>query len=131
MFHRFDYSDYKTNAHQILILAANHLLGLEDGKKRFLDVMAAITRSFSLCGTLDEAVPLRKEIAFFSAIRAAIIKHTTIDTKLSEEQKNSIMKQILDNAVIAEGVADIFKLAGLDKPNIALLSDEFLEDVRN
>ena len=130
MFHRFDYSDYKTNAHQILILAANHLLGLEDGKKRFLDVMAAITRSFSLCGTLDGAAPLRQEIAFFSAIRAAIVKHTTIDTKLTEEQKNSTMKQILDNAVIAEGVADIFKLAGLDKPNIALLSDEFLEDVR-
>lgn len=109
----------------------NHLLGLKDGKKRFLDVMASITRSFSLCGTLDGAAPLRKEIAFFSAIRAAIIKHTTIDSKLTEELKNSALKQILDNAIIAEGVADIFKLAGLDKPNISLLSDEFLEDVRN
>jgi type I restriction enzyme R subunit len=131
MLHSFDYSDYLTNAHQILILAANHILGLKDGKKRFLDVMASITRAFSLCGTLDGAAPLRKEIAFFSAIRAAIIKHTTIDTKLMEEQKNSTLKQILDNAVIAEGVTDIFELAGLDKPNIALLSDEFLEDVRN
>jgi type I restriction enzyme R subunit len=131
MFHGFDYSDYKINAHQILILAANHILGLKDGKKRFLDVMASITRAFSLCGTLDEAAPLRKEIAFFSAIRAAIVKYTTIDTKLTEEQKNSALKQILDNAIIAEGVADIFKLAGLDKPNIALLSDEFLDDVRN
>ena len=92
--------------------------------------MAAITRAFSLCGTLDEAEPLRKEIAFFSAIKAAIIKHTTVDRKLTEEQKNSALKQILDNAVIAGGVADIFALAGLDKPNIALLSDEFLEDVR-
>jgi type I restriction enzyme R subunit len=131
MFHGFDYSDYKTNAHQILILAANHILGLKDGKKRFLDVMASITRAFSLCGTLDGAAPLRMEIAFFSAIRAAIVKYTTIDTKLTEEQQNSALKQILDNAVIAEGVADIFKLAGLDKPNIALLSDEFLEDVHN
>ena len=131
MFHGFDYSDYKTNAHRILVLAANHLLGLKDGKKRFLDVMASITKAFSLCGTLDEAAPLRKEIAFFSAIRAAIVKHTTIDTKLTEEYKNSALKQILDNAVIAEGVADIFTLAGLDKPNIALLSDEFLDDVRN
>ena len=130
MLHSFDYSDYLTNAHHILILAANHILGLMDGKKRFLDVMASITRAFSLCGTLDGAAPLRKEIAFFSAIRAAIIKYTTIDTKLMEEQKNSTLKQILDNAVIAEGVTDIFKLAGLDKPNIALLSDEFLEDVR-
>lgn len=131
LFHGFDYSDYQTNAHQILILAANHILGVKDGKKRFLDAMAAITRAFSLCGTLDEAEPLRKEIAFFSAIRAAIVKHTTVDSKLTEEQKNSALKQILDNAVIAEGVADVFALVGLDKPNIALLSDEFLEDVRN
>lgn len=131
MFYGFDYSDYLTSAHQILVLAANHILGLKDGKKRFLDVMASISRAFSLCGTLDEAAPLRKEIAFFSAIRAAIVKHTTVDMKLMEEQKNSTLKQILDNAVIAEGVADIFKLAGLDKPNIALLSNEFLEDVRS
>ena len=130
LFHGFDYSDYATRAHQILILAANHILGLKDGKKRFLDAMAAITRAFSLCGTLDEAEPLRTEIAFFAAIRAVIVKHTTVDSKLTEEQKNSALKQILDNAVIAEGVADVFALAGLDKPNIALLSDEFLEDVR-
>ncbi len=131
LFHGFDYSDYQTKAHQILVLAANHILGVADGKKRFLDAMAAITRAFSLCGTLDEAEPLRKEIAFFAAIRAAIVKHTTVDSKLTEEQKNSALKQILDNAIIAEGVADVFALAGLDKPNIALLSDEFLEDVRN
>ncbi|MDY0213807.1 MAG: type I restriction endonuclease subunit R, partial [Desulfuromonadaceae bacterium] len=131
LLHGFDYSDYATRAHQILVLAANHILGVQDGKKRFLDTMAAITRAFSLCGTLDEAEPLRKEIAFFSAIRAAIVKYTDVDKKLSDEQKNSVLKQILDNAVIAEGVADIFQLAGLDKPNIALLSDEFLEDVRN
>ena len=131
LFHRFDYSDYQTKAHQILVLAANHVLGLKDGKKRFLDVMAAISRAFTLCSTLDEAAPLRKEIAFFAAIKAAIVKYTTVDTKRLEEDKNSALKQILDNAVIAEGVADIFALAGLDKPNIALLSDEFLEDVRN
>jgi type I restriction enzyme R subunit len=130
MFHGFDYSDYKTNAVMLLPMAANHILGLDDGKKRFLDAMAAITKAFSLCSTLDAAAPLRKEIAFFSAIKAAIIKHTTVDKKRTEEEKNSVLKQILDNAVVADGVADIFALAGLDKPNISLLSDEFLEDVR-
>ncbi len=130
MFHGFDYSDYQTNAAMILPLAANHILGLEDGKKRFLDAVTAITRAFSLCSTLDAAAQLNKEIAFFSAIKAAIIKHTTIDKKRAEEEKNTALKQILDNAVIADGVADIFALAGLDKPNISLLSDEFLEDVR-
>lgn len=130
MFHGFDYSDYKTNAIQLLPPAANHILGLDDGKKRFLDAMAAITKAFSLCSTLDEAAPLKKEIDFFSAIKAVIIKHTTIDKKRTEEEKNSTLKQILDNAVIADGVSDIFELAGLDKPNISLLSDEFLNDVR-
>ncbi len=130
MFHGFDYSDYETNPLPLLPLAANHILGLEDGKKRFLDVMAAITKAFSLCSTLDEAEPLRKEIAFFSALKAVITKFTTVDKKRTEEEKNSALKQILDNAVIAEGVADIFDLAGLDKPNIGLLSDEFLEDIR-
>lgn len=130
MFHGFDYSDYKTNAAMILPMAANHILGLEEGKKRFLDAVTSITRAFSLCSTLDEAAQYNKEIAFFSAIKAAIIKHTTIDKKRAEEEKNSALKQILDNAVIADGVADIFELAGLDKPNISLLSDEFLEDVR-
>jgi len=130
MYHGFDYSDYKSNATMLLPMAANHILGLDDGKKRFLDAMAAITKAFSLCSTLDEAAPLRKEIAFFSAIKAAIIKHTSVDKKRSEEEKSSVLKQILDNAVIAGGVEDIFELAGLDKPNISLLSDEFLEDVR-
>ena len=127
----FDYSEYETQATALLVPAANHILGLEDGKKRFLDNVLAITKAFSLCGTLDEARALRKEIAFFSAIKAAIVKSTTVDRKRTEEEKNSALKQILDNAVISEGVDDIFELAGLDKPNIGLLSDEFLEEVRN
>jgi type I restriction enzyme R subunit len=91
----------------------------------------ALTKAFSLCATLDEAAELRTEIAFFAALKAAIVKFTTVDKKRSAEEKNSALKQILDNAIVADGVADIFALAGLDRPNIGLLSDEFLEDVRN
>ncbi|HHJ15469.1 MAG TPA: type I restriction endonuclease subunit R [Gammaproteobacteria bacterium] len=127
----FDYSEYETRATALLVPAANHILGLEDGKKRFLDHVLAITKAFSLCGTLDEAKELRKEIAFFSAIKSAIIKSTTVDKKRTEEEKHSALKQILDNAIMAEGVEDIFRLAGLDKPNIGLLSPEFLEEIRN
>ena len=112
------------------VAVVNHMLGLKDGKQRFLDVMTAVSKAFSLCGTLDEAVALRKEIAFFAAIKAAITKFTTVDKKRTTEDKNSALKQILDNAIVANGVSDIFALAGLGKPNIGLLSDEFLEDVR-
>ncbi|MEO4046219.1 type I restriction endonuclease subunit R [Pseudomonas sp. CAU 1711] len=130
MMHGFDYRAFETRPLELLVPVANHILGLKDGKTRFLDTMLAVTKAFSLCGTLDEAAPLRKEIAFFSAIKAAISKFTTVDKKRSDAEKNSALKQILDNAIIADGVDDIFALAGLDKPNIGLLSDEFLEDVR-
>jgi type I restriction enzyme, R subunit len=80
---------------------------------------------------LDEAAELKKEIAFFSAVKAALSKYTNTDKKLSDEQKNSALRQIIDNAIISEGVVDIFSAVGLDKPNIGLLSAEFLEDVRN
>lgn len=125
----FGYGAFETQALQLLVPAANHILGLKDGKTRFFDAMVAVTKAFSLCGTLDEAGALRKEIAFFSAIKAAIAKFTTVDKKRSDAEKNSALKQILDNAIISDGVADVFALAGLDKPNIGLLSDEFLEDV--
>lgn len=125
-----DISGYEAQAHKLLVPAANYVLGLEDGKKRFLDLVLAATKSYSLCSTLDEAKELRKEIAFYSAIKAAISKFTSVDKKRTQEEKNSALKQILDNAVISEGVADVFALCGLDKPNIGLLSDEFLEDVR-
>jgi len=136
LFHGFDYSGYKDNALELLPPAANHVLGIEKrndktGKQRFLDIMASVSKAYSLCSTLDEAQPYHLEIAFLSAVRAAIVKHTSVEQKLVQGNKNSAMKQILDNAVISEGVVDVFQLANLDNPNIGLLSDEFLEDVRN
>lgn len=128
---KLDISAYATKATLLLVPAANHVLGLDDGKKRFLDLVLAISKAFALCGTLDETDEYRKEIAFYSAVKAVITKYTTVDKKLTEEEKNSALKQILDNAVIADGVADIFALAGLDKPNIGLLDDDFMADVRN
>ncbi len=131
LFHGFDYSAYETNATALFVPAANHILGLENGKKRFLDVVTRITRVFSLCGTLDQAAEMKTEIAFFSAVKAAIVKYTSVDKKLSKAEKHSALKRILDNAVISGGVADIFALAGIGKPNIGLLSEEFLDEVRN
>lgn len=128
--HGFDFSAYRTQATKLLLPAANFVLGLEEGKKRWADVVLGITKAFSLCGTLDDAALLREEIAFFQAIKAVIAKATTSDAKLSEEGRNAVLKQILDNAVVAEGVEDIFKLAGLERPNIGILSDAFLEEVR-
>ena len=131
MLHGFDYSAYEIRALQLLPGAMNHLLGLDDGKKRFLDVMVAISKAFTLCGTMDEVDSLKREIAFLSAVKAAISKFTSVDKRRTDEDKNSTLKQIIDNAIVADGVADVFEMVGLDKPNIGLLSPEFLEDVKN
>lgn len=131
MYDKFDYSEYRTNGMKLLIPAANHILGLKDGKKRYFDAVLALSKAFSLCSTLDDAKELKEEVAFFQAIKAVIAKSTSTTNKKSEEQKNNALKQILDNAVVPNGIADIFELAGLDKPDIGILSDEFLEDLKH
>ena len=127
MYHDFDYSSFMTKAHMLLAPAANHILGLDDGKKRYLDEVLALTKAFSLCGTLDDAKEHKEEIAFFQAVKAVIQKAGSSEKK--KQDPNKAIKQLIDNAVISDGVEDIFKLVGLDKPNIGILSDEFLEDV--
>jgi len=131
MFHGFDYSNYKKKPLELLLPAVNHILqDAESGKKRFLDLVTAINRAMALCGTLDDVKDTKLEIAFFNAIKATIIKNFSVDKKRLEEEKNSALRRILDNAVVAEGVEDIFHLAGLDKPDIGILSEEFLDEVR-
>ncbi|MEZ8094551.1 type I restriction endonuclease subunit R [Photobacterium swingsii] len=138
----FDYRpDFETDALRLLPGAVNHLSGLShsdangkqvrDGKRRYLDVMAALAKAYSLCSTMDETHGYKNEIAFYSAIKTAFIKHSTVDKKRTDEERNTALKQILNNAVVADGVDDIFSMVGLDKPNIGLLSEEFLEDVKN
>jgi len=127
MFHGFDYSEYRTRAHQLLAPAANHILGLEEGKKRYFDEVLALSKAYSLCGTLDEAKAHKEEIAFFQAVKAVIQKATSPSDK--KRRTTQAIRQIIDNAVISEGVEDIFSLVGLEKPDIGILSDEFLEDV--
>jgi len=127
MLHGFDYSEYKTKAHMLLAPAANHIFGLEDGKKRYFDEVLALSKAYSLCGTLDEAKEYKEEIAFFQAVKSVMQKVTAVP--LSKQNPNKVIKQIIDNAVISEGVEDIFSLIGVDKPNIGILSDEFLEDI--
>ena len=131
LFHGFDYSKYKTDALKLLVPTTNHILeDPQNGKKRFLDLILTINKSYSLCSTMDEVQDLKIEIAFFNAIKATLLKYTSVDKKRLEEDKNTALKQILDNAIIAGGVCDVFELAGLKKPNIGLLSPEFLEDIR-
>lgn len=131
MLHGFDYSDFRTKAWQLLPGVANHVLGLEDGKKRFADTVLAASKAFALCCTLDEALAHRDELAFLQAVKAALTKFGTSGKKLSDEQKEHALRQIISKAVVSAEVVDIFKAAGLNRPDIGILSEEFLEDVRH
>jgi len=138
LMHGCDYRAYESEALSLLPKVMNHISelpnpanGKRDGKARFLDIMAAVRSAYTLCGTLDEAKAYSTEVAFFDHVKRAFIKSTTIDKRRTDEEKHSALKQIIDNAIVAEGVDDIFKLVGLDKPNVGLLSPEFLDEVAN
>ncbi|WP_431273664.1 type I restriction endonuclease subunit R [Variovorax ureilyticus] len=131
MLHDVAYADFRSKARQLLPAVANHVLGLDEGKKRFADTVLAASKAFALCCTLDEALAYRDELAFLQAVKAALTKHAGTDKKLTDEQKEHALRQIISRAVVSDEVVDIFSAAGLKRPDIGVLSDEFLEDVRH
>ncbi|HCF5566569.1 TPA: type I restriction endonuclease subunit R [Pseudomonas aeruginosa] len=131
LLHGFDYSDFLTGGHKLLAGAANHVLGLEDGKKRFADNALAMSKAFTLCCTLDEAKAVREEVAFLQAIKVLLTKRDISAKKKTDEERELAIRQIIGNAVVSGEVVDVFEAVGLDKPNIGLLDDEFLAEVRN
>ncbi|EJB8382933.1 TPA: type I restriction endonuclease subunit R [Pseudomonas aeruginosa] len=131
LLHGFDYGDFLTGGHKLLAGAANHVLGLEDGKKRFADNALAMSKAFTLCCTLDEAKAVREEVAFLQAIKVLLTKRDISAQKKTDEERELAIRQIIGNAVVSGEVVDVFEAVGLDKPNIGLLDDEFLAEVRN
>lgn len=130
MLHGVDYAEFRAKAWQLLPTVADHILGLEEGKQRFSDAVLSASKAFALCCTLDEALVYRDELAFLQAVKAALTKHGSTDKKLTDEQKEHALRQIISKAVVSDDVIDIFAAAGLKRPDIGVLSDEFLEDVR-
>jgi type I restriction enzyme R subunit len=131
MLHGFDYSAFLTSGHRMLAGSANHVLGLADGKKRFADTALAMSKAFSLCCTLDEAKAVREEVAFFQAVKVILTKRDLSQKKRTDEERELAIRQIIGSAVVSAEVVDIFDAAGLDKPNIGILDDAFLAEVRN
>ena len=131
MLHKFDYSEFLTGGHNTLAKTANHVLGIKDGKKRFCDTALAMSKVFTLCCTLDEAKAVREEVAFFQAVKVLLTKKEISSKKKTNEERELAIRQIIGSAVVSEEVVDIFNAVGLDKPNIGILDEDFLNDVRN
>jgi len=131
MLHEIDYSGFLTGGHGMLAKAANHVLGLRDGKKRFGDTALAMSKAFSLCCTLDEAKAVRDEVAFFQAVKVLLTKKELSSKKRTDEERDLAVRQIIGSALVSHEVVDIFNAAGLEKPNIGILDEDFLNEVRN
>ena len=129
--HGCDYSHFLTSGHSLLAKVANHVLGVSDGKKRFADTALAMSKAFSLCCTLDEAKAVREEVAFMQAVKVILTKRDISAKKRTNEERELAIRQIISSAVVSDEVVDIFDAVGLDKPNIGILDEEFLAEVRS
>jgi type I restriction enzyme R subunit len=131
--HGFDWSAWTSDSpHERLSLlpaAQEHVLAQEDGKARFDAAVRALSRSFALAVPHEKALAIRDDVGFFQAVRAALAKTTVSERKSSGDMDHAI-RQIVSRAVSSGEVVDIFSAAGLKKPDISILSEEFLAEVR-
>lgn len=133
LFHGFDYSVFlqgtASERMQVLPAAQEHILTVESGKERLIQTVVALSKAFALSVPRQEALDARDEVAFFQTVKAALIK-TDRGTQTPQEDLDHAIRQIVAGAIAPEGVIDVFEAAGLQKPDISLLSEEFLAEVR-
>jgi type I restriction enzyme, R subunit len=132
-YHGFDYQPFfseKANKLAIMLEAQEHILKQDKGKERYLEQSGLLLKAFALSLPNKKALEIRDNVGFFQAVRAAIIKNTGDKPTSHPDDVDYAINQILSKAVISDRVIDIFAAAGLDKPNISVLSDEFLAYVK-
>ena len=133
LLHGFDRSRWTTGAPQerlnLLPAAQEHVLAQDNGKERYLNAVKELSQAFALAVPHEEALRIRDDVGFFQAVRAALSKRATGEAR-PEEELDLAVRQIISRAVASEGVMDIFAAAGLDRPDISVLSEEFLAEVR-
>ncbi len=134
LFHGFDWSAWKSGDPGTRLNLINPAMGFildqKDGKQRFLQSVTELTKSFALAVPHPDALEIRDDVAFFQVIRAQMVKLTGADGRSPEEIDHAI-RQIISKAVSSNEVIDVFAAAGLNNPDISILSDEFLSDVRS
>jgi type I restriction enzyme R subunit len=134
LFHGFSWAAWTrgtpTERVSLLPAAQDHILALANGKQRFLDSVGRLSREFALAVPSDEALAIREDVGFFQAVRAALVKGDGSDNGRSDEELDHAIRQIVSRAVSSDQIVDIFAAAGLRKPDISILSPEFLAEVR-
>ena len=135
MYHGFAYENYfdaDTARKLSLILAAEeHILGLEDGKARYLREVTALSQAFAIAIPHEQAMDAKDEVGFFQAIKARLTKFDSPSEGRSNEELETTIRQVIDQALVSEQVIDVFDAAGIKKPDISILSDEFLAELKD
>ena len=135
MFHGFAYEDYfgaDTGTKLSLILAAEeHIFGLENGKKRYINEVTSLSQAFAIAIPHEQAMDVKDEVAFFQAVKARLAKFDVTGAGKTDEEIETAIRQVIDKALVSEQVIDIFDAAGIKKPDISILSEEFLLEVKN
>ncbi|MEQ1772432.1 MAG: type I restriction endonuclease subunit R [Burkholderiales bacterium] len=134
MLHGFKWNKWTTGkpAERLALIPAGqqHILEQEDGKQRFVRVVTELSRAFALCAASDEATAIRDDVSFFQAIQSALNKQASRSGK-TPEQIDAAVRQLVSKAIVADGqIIDVFTAAGLPKPDIGILSEQFLAEVR-
>lgn len=134
MFHGFEYENYfnaSTSEKLSWILRSeDFILGLDDGKKRFVNQVDALGKAFAIAIPHEEAMDAKDEVAFFQAVKARLCKFDSTGSGRSDEEIETTIRQVIDKALISEKVVDIFDAAGIRKPDISILSEEFLLELK-
>ena len=134
MYYGFAYENYfeaDTSQKLSLILAAEeHILGLEDGRKRYINEVTALSQVFAIAVPHEQAMGARDEVGFFQAVKARLAKFDSTGEGRSNEEIETTIRQVIDKALVSEQVIDIFDAAGIKKPDISILSEEFLAELK-
>jgi len=115
----------------IILAAEEHIFGLENGKKRYIDEVTALSRAFSIAIPHEQAMDVKDEVSFYQAIKARLVKFDGTGTGKTDEEIETAIRQVIDQALVTEQVIDVFDAAGIKKPDISILSEEFLLEVQN
>ena len=114
----------------LILQTEDYILGLVDGKKRFVNEVNALSKAFAIAIPHDKAMDIKDEVSFFQAVKARLCKFDSTSTGRSSEEIETAIRQVVDKALISEQVVDIFDAAGIKKPDISILSEEFLMELR-
>lgn len=133
LFDGFNYTPYLKGTQKEKLrfapLAEEHIVQQEEGKDAFIKAVVELSKAFALAVPQPEAIAARDEVAFFQHVKASLVKHT-LTTQRPEEELSSAVRQIVDRAIAPDRVIDILEVVGIDKPELSILSDEFLAEVR-